>query len=103
MSPVTCHLSRVTCHLSHVTCHLSHVKKKKITFFLFKKIYISIYTLTKIGKIGGASWWRVCYQRGLPRLVYEYPEGVLLMIGLFTPAQNTLEGVLLKLRLYFGS
>ena len=21
------------------------------------------------GKVGGASWWRVCYQRGLPRLV----------------------------------
>ena len=26
-------------------------------------------TLKKIGKIGGASRWRVCYQRGLPRLV----------------------------------
>ena len=22
-------------------------------------------------QIGGASWWRVCYQRGLPRLVYK--------------------------------
>ena len=23
---------------------------------------------------GGASWWRVCYQRGLPRLVEIYIE-----------------------------
>ena len=48
MSPVTCHLSRVTCH----------VKKKKII-------------LEKIGQSGGAGRWRVCYQRGLPRLVYR--------------------------------
>ena len=25
----------------------------------------------KIGQSGGASRWRVCYQRGLPRLVYN--------------------------------
>ena len=25
--------------------------------------------LLNIGKSGEASWWRVCYQRGLPRLV----------------------------------
>ena len=24
----------------------------------------------KIGQTGGASWWRVCYQRGLTRLVF---------------------------------
>ena len=23
-----------------------------------------------MGQSGGASWWRVCYQRGLPRLVF---------------------------------
>ena len=28
------------------------------------------FTLKKIGQSGGASRWRVCYQRGLPRLVY---------------------------------
>ena len=37
------------CHVAHVTCHVSHV-----IFF-----------------IGGASRWRVCYQQGLPRLVYS--------------------------------
>ena len=26
--------------------------------------------LKKIGQSGGASGWRVCYQRGLPRLVF---------------------------------
>ena len=65
-----CHVSRVTCHLSPVTCHMSHV------FFLFF-IYIffssSFFTLKQIGQSGGASCRRVCYQRGLPRLViYTY-------------------------------
>ena len=47
MSHVTCHMSRVTCHVSCVTCHMSH-------FFSSLEVY----------------WWRVCYQRGLPRLVF---------------------------------
>ena len=50
MSRVTCHISRVTCHVSGVTCH----------FFLFLFL-----------QSGGASWWRVCYQRGLLRLVFN--------------------------------
>ena len=40
-------------HLSHVTCHMSHV-----TFHRF---------LLLSGKV---IWLMVCYQRGLPRLVY---------------------------------
>ena len=61
--PQTCHVSHVTCHVSRVTCHLSHV------IFLF---YIYIFFLRKkIGQSGGASRWRVCYQRGLPRLVFK--------------------------------
>ena len=68
-----CHVSRVTCHLSRVTC-------QNIFFFLHfflkeeekkeqdkKKKKTCI--LKKIGQSGGASRWRVCYQRGLPRLV----------------------------------
>ena len=47
---------RVTCHLSHVTCQM--------LFFLSWK---------KIGQIGGASRWRVCYQWGLPCLVLYWP------------------------------
>ena len=47
----THHLSRVMCHMSCVMSHLSSV------FFLH---------------IGGASLWRVCYQRVLPRLVFKY-------------------------------
>ena len=42
--------------MSHVTCHMSHV----IFFFFFF-----------FGQIGEAYWWRVCYQRGLPRLVSQ--------------------------------
>ena len=54
---VTCHVSRVTCHMSHVTCQVSQKKKKK-----------------KMEKSGGASRLRVCYQRGLPRLVLTRPR-----------------------------
>ena len=38
-----------------MTCHM---------LFLF--IYLFFF-----GQSGEAYWWRVCYQRGLPRLVYE--------------------------------
>ena len=54
MSHVTCHVSNVMCHVSHVTCHVSHV-----TFFFFF-----------CGQSGEAYWWRVYYQRGLPRLFF---------------------------------
>ena len=47
-----CHLSHVTCHVSCVKCHVSHVEKENE------------------GQRGGASRWRVCYQRGLLRLVF---------------------------------
>ena len=68
VSRVMCHVSRVTCHVSPVTCQMSPVickqnlKQKSKTKLSFKKI----------GQSGGASWWRVCYQRGLPRLVLGY-------------------------------
>ena len=67
MSCVMCHVSPVTCHVSPVTCHLSNVKQKK---FKDKKKIMTFFYLKKIRKIGGASRWRVCYQRGLPRLVF---------------------------------
>ena len=63
VSPVTCHLSRVTCHLSRVTCHLLHIFYIFI-FFILQKNLQSV----------GASRWRVCYQRGLPRLVFFFIE-----------------------------
>ena len=66
-----CHVSHVTCHVSRVTCHMSkniflhfHYKKKKNKN---KKNY----TTKNIGKSAEAYRWRVCYQRGLPRLVLE--------------------------------
>ena len=59
VSGVTCHVSHVKCHQSHVTCHVSHVR------LLLLYIYIFIF----FGQSGEASQGRVCYQRGLPRLV----------------------------------
>ena len=51
------------CHMSHVTCHVSPVKK-----YIFHFSFLIILQ-KKNGKSGGARRWRVCYQRGLPRLV----------------------------------
>ena len=56
MSHVTCHMSHVTGHVSLVTGHLSQRKKRK-------NFYIK--------QSGGTSQLRVCYQRGLPRLVLK--------------------------------
>ena len=56
--PQTCHVSRVTCHMSRVTCHVSHVTCHVSHFFYFFFL-----------QSGEASQGRVCYQRGLPRLV----------------------------------
>ena len=47
-----CHVSRVMCHMSPVTCHMS--------FFFAKKKLLRV----------GTSRWRVCYQWGLPCLVF---------------------------------
>ena len=54
LSPVTCHVSCAMCHILRVTCHMSH----DYFFIIF------------FGQSGKARWWRVCYQRGLPRLVF---------------------------------
>ena len=54
VSHVRCHISLVTCHVSHLRCHMSH-------------IFSSSFLLES----GGVSWWRVCYQWGLPRLVFR--------------------------------
>ena len=57
VSHVTCHMSRVMCHVSGVRCQVSGVM---CHFFLLLFFRQSV----------EASRWRVCYQRGLPRLVY---------------------------------
>ena len=65
VSYVMCHVSHVRCHMSPVPCHMSPVTRQ--IFFLIKEKNI----LNKIGQRGGVSRWRVCYQRGLPRLVFR--------------------------------
>ena len=62
---VRCHLSPFTCHKSPVTCHMS---KDFFYIFFIKGFYFV--PLKKNKKSGGASRWRVCYQRGLPRAVF---------------------------------
>ena len=47
-------------------CHMSHVTR---LFFLHV-----FFTLKQIGQSGGASRRRVCYQWGLPRLVYSISD-----------------------------
>ena len=67
---VMCHVSHVMCHVSHVMCHVSHV-----TFFFF---FFS-------GRSGEAYRWRVCYQRGLPRLVIHFIGLYSLLLWIFAP------------------
>ena len=64
-----CHLSHVTCHLSHVTWHMPTVTCYFFLNFFFQKKKSK--KSLKNGPSGGASWLRVFYQRGLPRLVQQ--------------------------------
>jgi hypothetical protein len=66
VSHVTCHVSRVTCHVSRVTCHMSRVTCHVFFFFFFNFFFFFFF----FGKSGEAYRGRVCYQRGLPRLVF---------------------------------
>ena len=65
------HVLYVTCQVSGVRCHMSGLFS--FLFFFF-------------GQSGGACLWRVCYQRGLPRLIF------LLIVSSFIifNVQNTL-------------
>ena len=62
-------------------------QKKKITLkkyiYIFMYIYL-FYSLEKIGQSGAASRWRVCYQRGLPRLVIRSFASLLWVFELMT-------------------
>ena len=52
--PPTCYLAYITCHMSRVMCHMSRFPFLTChPFFLSRK----------------AIQWKVCYQRGRPRLV----------------------------------
>ena len=66
------HVSCVLCHVSRVTCH--------IFFFNFFFFWQS----------GGVSWWRVCYQRGLPRLVSSQ---IRIKLHLYLRAESWLDNV----------
>ena len=54
VSHVMCRMSHIAYQVSHVTCQVSHIH--------------CIFSVGG-GQNDGASKWRVCYQRGLPRLV----------------------------------
>ena len=51
--------------MSHVNCHMSFIFCLLIRFKYFCYFF---------GQNCGASWWRVCYQRDLPRLVYKIQD-----------------------------
>ena len=74
MSHVTCHMSNVTCHMSHVTCHMAHVTchMSHVTCHMSHVTYLVSHILCHFLFVqnDGASQWRVCYQRGLPRQVF---------------------------------
>ena len=65
MSCVTCHLSCVTCYFFLLFYFILFGQSVSPVIFLF--IYL---IFIFFGQSGGASLWRVCYQRGLPCLVF---------------------------------
>ena len=77
----TCHMSRVTCQVSGVTCQVSHVtsnsqtvRARELTFLgkvhLLPRVTCNMSHVTcHMSQSGEAIRWRVCYQRGRPRLV----------------------------------
>ena len=82
------------CHMSPVTCQKKCLKKER------KKKVIFNPTL-QIGQSDGASRRRVCYQRGLPRLVLNLGSQNLLVprnIGNLTSLPNYEEMLLADLR-----
>ena len=78
VAPGSWHFERMftSLHLSHVKCHVSHVKchRSQVTCQMLQFIYIYIYFVVVVffWQSGKASQWRVCYQRGLPRLVFFF-------------------------------
>ena len=74
VSVTLCHLSHVTCNMSPITCKLSHdlfynFSSSSYLNMIIKKIFQFNFFL--IGQSCWASWWRVCYQRGLHHLVFS--------------------------------
>ena len=64
LPPIPLFLSYMSPPIHHLTTAISSFSSH-VFFFLFIDIYIYF------GQVGGASGSRVCYQRGLPRLVYK--------------------------------
>ena len=67
VSCVTCYMSGVRCQVTPLRCKLFCKTNNK---YINIDLYIYIFTQMKLQSGGGgASRWRVCYQRGLPNLV----------------------------------
>ena len=62
-----CHMACFTCQVSHVRCHLSGVRRHMSNIIYFFKFS---YLIFFCGQSVGVLWWRVCYKRCLPRLVF---------------------------------
>ena len=71
MSYVKCHVSRVTCHMSYLICHMSYVicQVSHVTCQMSHVFFVFLFFFWLTGE---AYRWRVCYQWGLPRLVFMH-------------------------------
>ena len=67
---VRCHLSGVRCQVSGVRYHVSGVRCHMSHFFVTQN--------------RGASWWRVCYQQGLPHLVFSHCDPFCIVLEIST-------------------
>ena len=73
------------CQVSHVTYHVSHVTCRNIY------IYNNIYKDNNV-QSGKASWWRVCYQRGRPRLVFGWSWAEVSVFASLVFGQASMDG-----------
>ena len=62
---IMCHVSRVTFQVSYVTCDVS-----RVTCDMSHVMWLNLFSSFFFYKFLGGSWWKICYQRGLPLLVF---------------------------------
>ena len=67
------------CHMSHVImCHMSCV------------VFSSYFFPSFFNQSGEVIWWRVCYQQGLPRLVFNSEGNKNMIQNVYTQVQQIL-------------
>ena len=88
ISCVICHVSGVRCHMSGLTSNFQNIKNRELQFR--EKVHLLPHVTCQLSHVMSLffflpsvefSQWRVCYQQGLPRLVFLLAACVLLQLS----------------------